>query len=244
MTELLGDALPSDNSHQTLADHYIEHEIGRAPGRPWRVLDLGCGVGSSVDYFRARDPAVAWIGVDVPGSPEARERTRTDARFETFDGLTLPFADGSFDLIYCKQVLEHVRRPEPLLAEARRVLAPGGWFAGSTSQLEPYHSLSVWNYTPVGLAALLRDAGLTLAEIRPGIDSLTLIAWRMAGRPAWFGRWWARPSPLNRALDLYGRATRLDPRLLNATKLLFCGQFAFLARRDPGDPTATLAAAP
>lgn len=235
MTEPLGDALPTDHSRQVLADDYIAREIGRPTSRsaPWRVLDLGCGVGDSVDVFRARDPDVDWIGIDVPGSPEARERTRTDARFETFDGLTLPFADGSFELVYCKQVLEHVRHPEPLLAEAHRVLTPGGYLAGSTSQLEPYHSLSVWNYTPVGLAQLIRDAGLTPIEFRPGIDSPTLIAWRLTGRPRRFDRWWARPSPLNRALDLYGRATRLEPRLLNATKLLFCGQFAFLARKDP-----------
>jgi SAM-dependent methyltransferase len=233
MAELLGSALPSDHARQVLADHYIECEIGRPAGRPWRVLDLGCGVGGSVDHFHARDPSVEWVGIDVPGSPEARDRTRSDARFETFDGISLPFNNGSFDLVYCKQVLEHVHRPPPLLAEVRRVLAPNGWFAGSTSQLEPYHSLSVWNYTPVGLAALLREAGMTVTELRPGIDSLTLIAWRMTGRPRWFGRWWARPSPLNQALDVYGKVTRLEPRLLNATKLLFSGQFAFLARCDP-----------
>ena len=234
MTELLGDALPTDNGRQVLADDYIERAVGRpGSGAPWRVLDLGCGVGDSVDAFRARDPDVDWTGIDVPGSPEARDRTRTDARFETFDGIELPFADDSFELVYCKQVLEHVRHPEPLLTEVQRVLAPGGYFAGSTSQLEPYHSLSVWNYTPVGLAQIIRDAGLTPIEFRPGIDSLTLIAWRMTGRPRSFYRWWARESPLNRALNLYGRATRLEPRLLNATKLLFCGQFAFLARNDP-----------
>ena len=55
----------------------------------------------------------------------------------------------------------------------------------------------------------------------------------MTGRPGCFDRWWARQSPFNRALDLYGKAARLDSRLLNATKLLFCGQFAFLAQRDP-----------
>jgi len=236
MAELLGSALPTDHAKQVLADHYIERGIGRPLGRPWRVLDLGCGVGNSVDYFRARDPRVEWVGIDVPGSPEARERTRTDARFETFDGVSLPFADGSFDLVYCKQVLEHVRHPPPLLAEVRRVLAADGWFAGSTSQLETYHSLSLWNYTPIGFAALLHDAGMTAIELRPGIDSLTLIAWQMAGHPRWFGRWWARPSPLNRALDLYGKAARLEPRLLNATKLLFCGQFAFLASCDTGQP--------
>ena len=111
LKELLGDAVPHDHARQTLADRYIEREIGRREGQPWRVLDLGCGTGSSVDVFRARDPDVEWVGIDVPGSPEAQFRTRTDARFETFDGVSMPFADGAFELVYCKQVLEHVAIP-------------------------------------------------------------------------------------------------------------------------------------
>lgn len=232
---LLGSALPSDHARQILADHYIERGIGRVEGRPWRVLDLGCGAGDSVDAFRARDPAVEWVGLDVPESPEARERVRTDARFETFDGVSIPFADQSFDLVYCKQVLEHVRRPAPLLGDVRRVLASDGYLAGSTSQLEPYHSLSVWNYTPLGLALLCEEAGLRLSELRPGIDALTLIARRLVptgrGFDRLWARWWGRQSPVNRLIDAYGRATKLDARKVNATKLLFCGQFAFLARR-------------
>jgi SAM-dependent methyltransferase len=235
LEELLQQAVPADHARQTLAETYIERAAGRPEDGPWRVLDLGCGTGSSVDRFRARDPDVRWVGIDVPGSREAGERTRTDAEFATFDGVSLPFESGSFDLVYCKQVLEHVRHPGPLLHDVQRVLVPGGAFAGSTSQLEPFHSLSMWNYTPVGFGALLEEAGLQLVELRPGIDGLTLIGRRLAGRGprrdrAW-GRWWGDRSPLNRALDGYGRLRRLDPRALNATKLLFCGQFAFLARR-------------
>jgi SAM-dependent methyltransferase len=199
------------------------------------VLDLGCGAGGSVDGFRARDPGVQWIGLDVPGSPEAGSRTRRDARFESFDGVSMPFEDGAFELVYCKQVLEHVRHPEPLLAEVGRVLAPGGWFAGSTSQLEPYHSLSLWNYTPVGMLRLFEQAGLHAVELRPGIDGLTLMAWRLAGGHRCFHHWWGRESPLNRILNACARALRADAQTLNATKLLFCGQFAFLAKRG-GDP--------
>jgi SAM-dependent methyltransferase len=232
LKELLGDVVPADHARQTVADRYAELEIGRPAQGPWRVLDLGCGVGGSVDVFRARDPDVQWVGIDVPGSPEARERTRRDARFETFDGVSMPFEHGAFDLVYCKQVLEHVRDPEPLLAEVRRVLAPGGWFAGSTSQLEPYHSLSLWNYTPVGMVQLLDRAGLRAVELRPGIDGPTLIAWRLAGFHRSFHRWWGRESPLNALLGTCGRLLRADNRTLNATKLLFCGQFAFLARRE------------
>jgi SAM-dependent methyltransferase len=231
---MLGDVVPRDHAHQTLADRYAEREIGRPVQGPWRVLDLGCGSGGSVDVFRARDPDVQWVGIDVPGSPEAAARSRQDARFEVFDGVTMPFGDGSFDLVYCKQVLEHVRHPDPLLAEVRRVLAPGGWFAGSTSQFEPYHSLSLWNYSPLGMLRLLQSAGLQAVELRPGIDGLTLIAWRLAGFHRCFHRWWGRESPLNRILNAAGRAIKADAATLNATKLLFCGQFAFLAQR-PGE---------
>jgi SAM-dependent methyltransferase len=242
LEQLLGAAVPSDHARQAVADVYIDRELGRVDGHPWRVLDLGCGTGGSVELFRARDPDVDWIGLDIPGSREAGARRRTDARFATFDGVSIPFADESFDLVYCKQVLEHVRHPAPLLHEVRRVLAPGGYFAGSTSQLEPFHSLSLWNYTPVGLARLLEDAALSPVEIRPGIDALALIGRRLVGRRSrldrvW-ARWWGGQSPLNRAIDGYGRARRLDARALNATKLVFCGQFAFLAGRPPPPPAA------
>ena len=233
---LVGEAVPADHARQILAEHYIDREMGRAEGRPWRVLDLGCGSGSSVDFFRARDPAVEWIGLDIPDSPELRTRTRTDAQFETFDGISIPFEEGSFDLVYCKQVLEHVHQPRPLLAEVHRVLAPGGFMAGSTSQLEPFHSFSTWNYTPYFMRLLLQEAGLSVLELRPGIDGIALITSRMVVQGRLFnrlwGQWWGGQSPLNRAIDLYGRALKLDPRAINATKLLFCGQFAFLAQRQ------------
>ncbi|HEX2416267.1 MAG TPA: class I SAM-dependent methyltransferase, partial [Thermoleophilaceae bacterium] len=129
---LLGGRIPADHSRQTLADAYAR------PAR--RVLDLGCGTGASLDLFRSLDPGVDWVGADVESSPEVAQRTRTDGEFVTFDGQRLPFDAESFDFVYCKQVLEHVRRPDPLIREVARVLRPEGLFAGSTSQLEAFHS--------------------------------------------------------------------------------------------------------
>jgi hypothetical protein len=77
----------------------------------------------------------------------------------------------------------------------------------------------------------MEDAGLEVLELRPSIDALTLIVRRGLGGPALFNRWWDRESPLNRAIELYGRARGLDPAARNAAKLVFCGQFSFLARR-------------
>ncbi|HZG49031.1 MAG TPA: class I SAM-dependent methyltransferase [Thermoleophilaceae bacterium] len=221
--ELLGARIPADHSRQTLADSYARPAA--------RVLDLGCGAGGSVDLFRSLAPAVKWVGADIAGSPEVAERTRTDAEFVTFDGELLPFDDASFGLVFCKQVLEHVRRPEPLVGEVARVLEPGGLLVGSTSQLEAFHSRSTFNLTPYGLLLLVEAAGLELVEVRPGIDGLTLVAWRALGMPRFFGRWWARESPLNRVIEAAGALARLDARTRNQVKLTLCGQFCFLAAR-------------
>ncbi len=234
MRELLAGRIPGDHARQTLAQHMAARALEGRPGAS--VLDLGCGAGDSVDLFRRLDPGGAWTGLDVEDSAEVRARTRADAEFHTFDGERMPFADERFDVVYCAQVLEHVRRPEPLLEEASRVLKPGGRFAGSTSQLEPFHSRSTFGYTPYGLALLLERAGLEVLELRPGIDALTLILRRGLGGPRPFDRWWARESPLNRAIGLFARAARMGPAATNAAKLLFCGQFAFLARRPSHQP--------
>jgi SAM-dependent methyltransferase len=221
--------VPDDDARQRLADDYVARLAAAGP----RVLDLGCGTGESVDGFRAARPDVAWAGVDIADSSEVRARTREDAEFHTFDGISLPFADASFDAVYTKQVLEHVRHPEPLLADVARVLRPGGLLGGSTSQLEAYHSASVWNYTPHGLVEILEDAGLEVLELRPGIDGVALLARRALRGRAFPDRWWARESPLNGLLGLAGRAARLTPAQVNVAKLTYCGQFCFLARRPP-----------
>jgi SAM-dependent methyltransferase len=231
--ELLGSRIPVDHSRQVLADHYAERLLGGRPagGAAPRVMDLGCGAGDSVDLFRAVDPDVSWVGVDIEGSPEVAGRTRADAEFVSFDGRHLPFDGASFDLVYCKQVLEHVEHPRDLIAEVARVLRPGGHLAGSTSQLEAFHSRSTLNWTPYGFTRIAEDAGLEVVELRPVIDGFTLVAWRAVGLPSFFHRWWARESPPYRLIELAARVARLDARTRNQIKLVLAGQFAFLVRR-------------
>lgn len=222
LLDALGDAVPAD-ARQVLPESWIAG-FGAAD-----VLDLGCGDGRSIDLFRPH--GARWTGVDIEGSFEVAERTRSDATFVTFDGVALPFADASFDVVWCKQVLEHVEQPEPLIGEVARVLRPGGTFAGSTSQLEPFHSRSTQNPTPYGVKRWCDRADLVLEEVRPMIDGPALLLRIALGRPRRLDRWWARPSPGNRAIDLAGRFRGWDERRRCAAKLVFCGQFAFRARR-------------
>src|SRR5918997_1461233 len=147
---LLRPALPTHTSAQVLAEEFIPALLATRPGST--VVDLGCGRGDSVEAFRAADPGVRWIGVEVGDSEYA---TRPDVELRVFDGVALPFEDASVDVVFSKQVLEHVERPHQLVADIARVLKPGGVFTGSTSHLEPYHGRSTMNLTPYGLKVLL-----------------------------------------------------------------------------------------
>ncbi len=161
-------------------------------------------------------------------------RTRKDAEFRTYDGIHLPFRPDTVDLVYSHQVFEHVRHPESLLLEVRRVLRPGGHFVGSTSHLEPFHSRSLWNYTPFGFCVLLKQAGFHSITVRPGIDGPSLIArkllsfLRLAGL---FSLFFIRESPLNSLLELFSRLLGMETRRRNAIKLMFSGHFCFSGRK-------------
>jgi SAM-dependent methyltransferase len=92
------------------------------------VLDLGCGSG----YGSHRIAHVANMvhGVDVAGDAVAYARENYQhprLNYQMIDaGQTLPFPDAHFDVILSFQVIEHVSDDQQYLAEARRLLKPGG----------------------------------------------------------------------------------------------------------------------
>jgi 2-polyprenyl-3-methyl-5-hydroxy-6-metoxy-1,4-benzoquinol methylase len=96
------------------------------PGR--RVLDLGCRDGTLTETYAE--------GNDVVGVDADREALAEAARLgiETVwadldQPLDLP--DASFDVVVAGELLEHLRDPQQLVREARRVLRPGGTFVAS-----------------------------------------------------------------------------------------------------------------
>ena len=97
-----------------------------------RLLEGGCGLGQYVRYFGER--GVAATGVDYSEAAIAAHRAAypgSDVR--TADLAELPFADGSFDVYLSLGVIEHyVDGGGAILAEAHRVLAPGGVLLLST----------------------------------------------------------------------------------------------------------------
>jgi SAM-dependent methyltransferase len=129
---------------------------------PGRILDIGCGIGHSFERLEPRTT----VGLDV--EPEvldgqARETVVADMR-------SLPFADGSFDGAIAAHSVEHVPDPERVVAEAARVVRPGGvavfvtpnrlTFGRPDEIIDPYHYVEL---SPPELRALCESH---FAEVR------------------------------------------------------------------------------
>lgn len=199
-----------------------------------KLLDLGCGTGDSYDKFSRIFAGMRWIGLDILDSAEVAQRSIKKLPFCSYDGIRVPLANDSIDIVYSRQVFEHVRYPERVIGEIHRILRRDGLFVGSTSHLEPFHSRSYWNYTPYGFGVLLKDAGFVNVRVRPSIDSLTLIVrkgfsyLRLANC---FDKFFELESPMNSFFEIALRMLKQPANRRNAVKLLFSGQFSFLAQK-------------
>ena len=103
----------------------IRAELDRLPlPSPARVLDAGCGSGRTLQELRAYGE-VAGLELSELAATQARERQVGEVRVGRVESL--PWADGSFDLVTCLDVLEHIPDDGTALRELRRVTTPGGW---------------------------------------------------------------------------------------------------------------------
>jgi SAM-dependent methyltransferase len=96
-----------------------------------RVLDLGCGPGTSSVEIAAAAPATRLFGVDISAAmlPRARHRARcrgVELTLVRADADALPFATASFDGAAGHSILYLLPDPAGALAEVRRVVRPGG----------------------------------------------------------------------------------------------------------------------
>jgi ubiquinone/menaquinone biosynthesis C-methylase UbiE len=95
-----------------------------------RGLDLACGTGAFEQRVLEAVPDAQLVGVDL--APGMVERARAKlagtpgVRFEQADVHDLPFDDDAFDVAVCANTFHYFTHPETVLAEARRVLRPGG----------------------------------------------------------------------------------------------------------------------
>jgi SAM-dependent methyltransferase len=117
------------------------------PGARLRVLDLGCGSKPYAPLFLQRCESYVGVDLQLPSSADVLAA-----------GDQLPFRNGSFDVVLCTQVLEHDPEPQRTVAEAHRVLSPGGTLLLSTHGVWFKHGeADYWRWTDAGLRRLMRS---------------------------------------------------------------------------------------
>jgi SAM-dependent methyltransferase len=107
--------------------------LGIRPGM--QVLEVGSGLGILAAEVAAAADGVQVLGVERSPEQLASAVMASGVRFISGDAHALELDDASFDLVYCRYLLEHVNRPEQVLAEMRRVARPGGRVAAMENDI-------------------------------------------------------------------------------------------------------------
>ena len=107
-----------------------------------RILDIGCGLGVYVRKFREYSDRVYGIDIDAK---RLHEGAKTTPNLMLSASETLPFRNGAFDLVVLNEVIEHVRDDALTLAEALRVIRPGGHIAiFAPNRLFPFETHGIY----------------------------------------------------------------------------------------------------
>jgi ubiquinone/menaquinone biosynthesis C-methylase UbiE len=105
-----------------------------------RLLEVGCGTGYWLQVLGEDRLA---IGLDSSAGMLARARTRVPSSpLVRGDAATLPLGDASVDAVLCMNAFHHFSDQPAFIAEAARVLVPGGSFC--TVGLDPHRGASRW----------------------------------------------------------------------------------------------------
>ena len=126
-----------------------------------RMLEIGPGPGAATEWLRGRVGKLTAIEVDEAAAALLASRyAGTNVEVVTGSAAELPYPDGSYDSVGCFTMLHHVPTlalQNKILAEACRVLRPGGVLIGSDSLASNglHHFHEGDNYNPVDPASLI-----------------------------------------------------------------------------------------
>jgi len=166
LSALVGDVYPEVPSEPHLSitrmmiDGLVQDGLIRAGHS---VLDIGCGQGLALEQFRAHGLVATGITL---GSDAQVCRDKGFVAHE-MDQNFMDFAAGSFDLLWCRHVLEHSVMPLFTLAEYRRVCRPGGliYIEVPAPDTSAHHELNPNHYSVLPISSwthLFERTGLTI----------------------------------------------------------------------------------
>lgn len=147
------------NPSRVYARQFAERAAARASGPDFLVLDAGAGSAPYRDAFKD----VRYESADV-GATEGKDSSHITYRCDVVD---IPVEDGRFDLVWCSQVLEHVREPERALREFHRILKPGGeaWLTAPFYYVEHEKPWDFYRFTQFAWQHFAETIGFEVVEI-------------------------------------------------------------------------------
>jgi 2-polyprenyl-6-hydroxyphenyl methylase/3-demethylubiquinone-9 3-methyltransferase len=117
----------------TIQNHFLDQTPANLS-----VLDVGCGAGFLANDLARANYKVQGVDLSESSLQVARDHDDTGTvHYQHANAYALPFADASFDAVTCMDFLEHVEEPDQVIAEAARVLKPGGLFVFHTFNRNP-----------------------------------------------------------------------------------------------------------
>jgi SAM-dependent methyltransferase len=133
-----------------------------ADARPATVLEVGCGWGELACWM-ADEVGADVVAIDL--SPHMVELARSHGvAAQVADVQSLPFDDGSFDVVVAAWMLYHVPDRERAASEVARVLRPGGTFVAATNSVLHLHELRELVGSGPSTLAFSRESGSELLE--------------------------------------------------------------------------------
>lgn len=127
-------------------------------GAGQRALDVGCRDGYWSEHLKRKGYIVASVDIE----PEYEQAITVDSNER------LPFDDDAFSLVWCSEVIEHLRDPAFTIGEFRRVLKPGGYITLTTPNKD-FWFFRLFEWLGVGLKAIQNQehtCALSYADIR------------------------------------------------------------------------------
>jgi len=117
--DLIKSRISKDKSYPKLLCQYICDKFDLNEG--FKILDLGCGSGMHASCLNS-------LGYDVTGLDNIDKIHFNDFKYVNCDisKNKIPFNNDTFDVIFCKSVIEHILYPEEFLNNCMDVLKPGG----------------------------------------------------------------------------------------------------------------------